>query len=385
MSRVYKDSRLRRLAGQVVWCIDYVDANGQRRREKTSATTRDMAHRILRMRLHDVETAKIHGLPVMEKIAFDAFIPQYLAHVRAVRSETSQSRVKSFVKMLSRVFGNNILSRVTTGDVQRWVDSRSQERTHRGKTAVKPATVEAEFVCLSAIFREAAKRGYVFRNPCRGVTRPRVNNKITRCLTEEQEKDLLAACSEFFRPLVCTALYTGLRKRELQRLSWGDVDFGTGMLTVIHGKGEKMRHVPMVPELQKVLSEVPRSLSNDGAASPYVFNNPETGTAWVDITKQWHRALRGAGIRDFRFHDLRHTFASRLVQRGVPLKAVQELLGHADIKMTLRYAHLASSDLKDAVAVLSSSGTSNWSYRPRPASAGSRQVGAALAQAKKGA
>jgi integrase len=91
----------------------------------------------------------------------------------------------------------------------------------------------------------------------------------------------------------------------------------------------------------------------------------------VDIKKAWARALRIAGIREFRFHDLRHTFASRLVQGGVPIKAVQELLGHADIKMTMRYAHLAPHNLRDAVSVLSKK-----AKRPR-------RVGTKLAQTRK--
>lgn len=90
-----------------------------------------------------------------------------------------------------------------------------------------------------------------------------------------------------------------------------------------------------------------------GEASPYVFNNLDTGTRWVDIRKPWFAALKVAAVRNLHFHDLRHTFASRMVQRGVPLKAVQELLGHADMKTTMRYAHLAPSDLTKAVMSLS--------------------------------
>jgi integrase len=124
-------------------------------------------------------------------------------------------------------------------------------------------------------------------------------------------------------------------------------------VTVVHGKGEKMRHIPMVAELVGVLEGIPRAISDKGEVSPYVFNNPDTATRWVDIKKQWARALRISAIREFRFHDLRHTFASRLAQRGVSLKAIQDLLGHADLKMTMRYAHLAQNDLRDAVSVLS--------------------------------
>ncbi len=85
---------------------------------------------------------------------------------------------------------------------------------------------------------------------------------------------------------------------------------------------------------------------------PHVFTNPDTRTRWCDQKIAWRYTIRRAKVVKFRFHDLRHTFASRLVQAGVPLKAVQELLGHASIEMTMRYAHLAPDDLRRAVEVI---------------------------------
>jgi integrase len=366
MSRVYRDPHKRNAMGQPAWCIDYLDAQGVRRRLRTEASNKELAQKILRKKLDETETIKIHGLSAVETVSFNDFIPEYLAHVNAVRTKTAQIRVPSLARALARTFGPKLLSKVRTGDVQRWIDARSRDKVRGGKNTVKPATVVGEFICLSAIFREARKRGYVHENPCRGVALPKVNNKLTRCLTEEQERKLLAASSDCFRPLVQSALYTGLRLGELLDLRWGDVDFETRILTVVHGKGEKMRHIPMVPELVDVLEEIPRAVSAKGVASPWVFNNPDTATRWVDTKKQWGRALRLSAIREFRFHDLRHTFASRLAQRGVSLKAIQDLLGHADLKMTMRYAHLAQNDLRDAVSVLSSQpGTAKAQSRNR--------------------
>ena len=375
MARVYRDSRLRRSTGQVVWCIDFVDTDGRRRRERTLATTKEGAQRELRRKLDEIDKARIVGLPKISETTFDKFLPDYLAHVDAVRSESAKVRVRSHLKALTRFFSGMLLRKITSGDVQRWIDQRSQEqkltrfRTPM-KRIIKPATVVTEFVTLSAIFREAKKRGHCTENPCRGVSLPRVNNKLIRCLSDDQEKKLLAACTKGLADVVLTALLSGLRRGELFDLRRGDIDLENGILTVVHGKGEKMRHIPIVPELKEVLERQPVHVK-DGKPSPYVFNNPHTCTGWVDIKKAWARALRVAAIRDFRFHDLRHTFASRLVQRGVPIKAVQELLGHADMKMTMRYAHLAPHNLRDAVAVLSKK-----AKRPR-------RVGTRLAQAGK--
>jgi integrase len=351
MARVYRDPRLRSPTGQPVWVVDYHDATGRRRREKTTVATKELAQKILRKRLDEIAEANLTGACPVQAISFDDFSKEYLDHVNAVRSKSSQKKVPSMVRNLAKYFGSMQLSKVTSGNVQRWIDKRSQERK-KNKQPIKPATVVSEFVTLSAIFREGRKRGYVVQNPCRGVSLPRVNNKVMRCLSDVEEERLVPACSDSIRAIVQTALYSGLRKEELFELHWADLDFDHAILTVQHGKGEKKRHIPMIPELVEILKAIPRQVS-DGQVSPYVFNNPDTGTRWVDIRKPWFAALKVAGVRSFRFHDLRHSFASRMVQRGVPLKAIQELLGHSEIKTTMRYAHLAPSDLQKAVSALS--------------------------------
>ncbi len=353
MATVFREPRLSRIAGYPVWCLDYFDLEGRRRRERTNARTKEMAQQVLRKRLEEIERAKLAGTTPIQEIAFDDFTEEYLDHVKAVRSATSAKRVPSHVRNLAKTFGPMVLCKVTRGAVQRWVDQRTASKKRGGKVVVKPATVVNEFVTLSAIFREAVKRGYASSNPCRGISLPRVNNQITRCLTDAEEDKLLAACCDSLRPIVVTALYSGMRKGELLALQWGDVDFDQQILTVVHGKGEKRRHIPMAPEIVDALKEVPRHVSKDGAASPYVFNNPQTGTCWVDFKKMWGSALRAAGIRDFRFHDSRHTFASRAVRKGVALKTVQELLGHASLKMVMRYAHMAPGDLRNGILAIS--------------------------------
>ena len=113
--------------------------------------------------------------------------------------------------------------------------------------------------------------------PCRGA------HGRTAPLPDEQERKLLDASSDCFRPLIQAALYTGMRLGELLDLRWGDVDFEARIATVVHGKGEKTRHIPMLPELVEVLEQIPRAVSSKGEVSPWVFNNPDTATRWVDI------------------------------------------------------------------------------------------------------
>lgn len=156
--------------------------------------------------------------------------------------------------------------------------------------------------------------------------------------------------TDHLTPMVLFALNTGLRFGEITGLKWRDVDLVRALVTVVthHAKSGKARHVPLNSDAVTVLRAWrPASPSLDA----YVFPGPE-GDRLVDVKTAWTSLLTAATIKEFRFHDLRHTFASKLVQSGVDLNTVRELLGHADIAMTLRYAHLAPEHRAAAVAKL---------------------------------
>jgi len=148
------------------------------------------------------------------------------------------------------------------------------------------------------------------------------------------------------RGVSCSARQTGLRKGELFRLQWLDVDLDQEIILVKNTKSNK-RYVPLNPTAVAILKAVPRKED-----SVHVFVDPSSKEALKNIERAWRKALKAAKITQFRFHDLRHTFASRLVQQGVHLKAVQELLGHRQSSTTDRYAHLGPTDIREAVAKL---------------------------------
>jgi integrase len=154
---------------------------------------------------------------------------------------------------------------------------------------------------------------------------------------------------EQYKDLVIVALNTGLRKTEQLSLKWTDVDFRLEQIIVRQSKSGESRVIPInqaASECFKRLSKV-RLLNN-----PYVFPGENPGERQKDLPKFWERYLEQAGIEDFHWHDLRHTFASRLVMAEVDLYTVSKLLGHADIQMTQRYAHLTPGHMKQAVARL---------------------------------
>jgi integrase len=151
-------------------------------------------------------------------------------------------------------------------------------------------------------------------------------------------------------PIVLVALNTGLRRGEIFKLEWPDINFKKRLLTV-KGEGAKSgntRHIPMNDEAFAALV----GWRNQTEANGLVFSSPVTGEELNNIKKSWAMVISSAGIKNFRFHDLRHTFASKLVMAGVDLNTVRELLGHASIEMTLRYAHLAPEHKANAVALL---------------------------------
>jgi integrase len=154
--------------------------------------------------------------------------------------------------------------------------------------------------------------------------------------------------TDYLTPLVLVALNTGLRRGELLQLCWRDVQPEQRVLTV-RGEGAKTgqtRHVPLNTEALRVLKAwKPTEAQEDW----FVFSGSSSMTPLTEARKAWEGVLRRAKLRSFRFHDLRHTFASKLVMAGVDLNTVRELLGHRKIAMTLRYAHLAPQHKAAAV------------------------------------
>jgi integrase len=152
-------------------------------------------------------------------------------------------------------------------------------------------------------------------------------------------------------PIVSLALNTGLRKGEIFNLRWADADLRRAQLTV-RGTGAKSgqtRHVPLNREAVAVLRAWQTTTTDQTA---HVFAGRSEGEPLDDVKKAWLPVVKAAKLKAFTFHDLRHTFASKLVMAGVDLNTVRELLGHADIKMTLRYAHIAPAHAAAAVAKL---------------------------------
>jgi integrase len=181
-----------------------------------------------------------------------------------------------------------------------------------------------------------------------------------RFLTVEEAQALVSVCDEHLRPIVITALHTGMRRGEILSLTWDNVDLVNGFITLTETKNGEKREVPIDGTLRETFNRLPRRfVEKDGKDGekvkelvPSLFHDPDTLKPYGSVKRSFATAMKTAKITGCRFHDLRHTFASQLVMAGVDLTTVKELLGHKDIKMTLRYAHLAPAHKRNAINVL---------------------------------
>jgi len=178
----------------------------------------------------------------------------------------------------------------------------------------------------------------------------KVRNEVDRWLTSDEEARLMAVCSPWLREIIVFALHTGMRQGEILNLQWQDIDFARSTLVIMKSENGNRRTLPINSTVYELLA-TKQALT--GATEGRVFGTPLGNPLKVRfLVREFCKSRDRAGIADFRFHDLRHTFATRLVQRGVHIYKVQRLLGHKTQHMTQRYAHHSPESLREGVDVL---------------------------------
>ena len=326
------------------WGISYIDTRGQQVR-KMVAAYKDAAERILKKIETDIAEGKYLDIKKYEKIYFEDFAQEYIKTY--VRLELKEQRNEEYLVMrLAAQFKGRYLHQIDQLMVRQFMARRLKD--------VRPASVNREFQTLKSMFNRAIEWDMLNgKNPAVGINNIPQNNSRCRWLTEQEQARLLSCCHEnLTRVLVLIALKTGMRWGEIKTLKWSQsprsnyIDFANGVIFVHEAlsKSQKSRHIPLSNAVRRALESIERIPGEE-----YIFLNPETKKPLGSVKRSFHTAMRRAGITNFRFHDLRHTFASQLVRNGVDLYVVQKLLGHSTPKMTQRYAHLRQDQLKDAI------------------------------------
>jgi len=321
-----------------VWYIDY-SLNGRRVRKKVGRSKK-MAELALKETELRIAKGEFLGVAEPKKLVFDKLCDEYLQFSKANKRPASHRRDTISVMHLCVTFHERFIASISTSDLEQYKNLRRKE--------VSPATVNRELSCIKHMFNKAIQWGYLTKNPFVNVRKFKEPPGRLRYLTDVEIQILLNCCNGHTKDTVRMALNTGMRKGEILNLKWADVDMHNRVITVRESKNNETRNIPINDTLYTMLKEI--STHKRGY---YVFAN-DNGKPYGDIRTGFRKALKRAGIADFRFHDLRHTFASKLVMNGVDIRTVQTLMGHKDISMTMRYSHLSSAHLKEAVKKLES-------------------------------
>ncbi|MDD3017837.1 MAG: tyrosine-type recombinase/integrase [Comamonas sp.] len=341
--------QLERLApGKGTWRLRYTGLDGRTRRcltlgdagVLTLAQARQLADKARNKIAMGVdpceEKAAVKAVPT-----FAQFAARYLEFVRGYKRswQTDESLLRNH--LLPR-FGKKYLDEITRDDVLRMHRTRLEE-------GAKPGSANRLLIMMRYMFNLALRWEvpHLVANPTQGVPLYEENNQRDRYLSSEEAQRLYrAVCaseSPMLRYIVPMLILTGARKREVLDARWEDLDVVNRRWRIAMTKSGKARHVPLSDGALQVLQLVPR-LSD----CAWVFANPATRKPFVSIFYAWNTARTRAGLADVRIHDLRHSFASLLVNSGRTLYEVQHLLGHTQIKTTQRYAHLSQETLLEA-------------------------------------
>jgi integrase len=343
----------------------YRDETGKYHNVKKVAKSRSHAKEVLKQLLRELDD---HGgkSVASARMTFgelaDYYDKSYLIEAqyvgdRKVAGLRSCYDGKFRLEILREYFGIRRLREITHSDLEKFRIARLGTKTKHDKQR-SIATVNRELGLLRRVLNVAVANGWIHRSPFTmgkslisvGDEKPR-----ERILTREEEERMLAACTGWrahLRPILICALDTGMRRGELFKLVWADVDFDNKLITIraFNTKTMRQRQIGMTERLARELAIL------------YAKNpNPEALLFGIGSIKgSWNKVRRQAGIMDLRFHDLRHTYATRLVSKHLPLSEVSRVLGHTQPTMTYRYTHLTVETARRAAAALDALHSSNF-------------------------
>lgn len=329
--------------GRERWYLDYRDAGGKRIQKVAGhAFSSDEAISALKSAVFK-EHRKEWGIQAPpERVLFSEFSRMYLDDYAKQNKRSWKDDHYRLRASMGPFFDNFALGEITPHMIE-------QYKAHRLESGVSKSTVNREITLLKKMFNLAIDWQLASNNPVVKVKLfSEKGTQKERILSESEEQRLLSKCPDFLRPIVFMALNTGMRRGEILNLKWSQVDLEKRQIRVLQTKSGLMRMIPINEPLQGVLS----LLRAKNGQNELVFPNPMTGKPYVELKKSFKQACSNAGVQELRFHDLRHTFATRLIEAGVDIITVRDLLGHFSVKVTQRYTHSGQVQKAQAVKVL---------------------------------
>jgi len=321
------------------YCIDYKDAEGKRKREVVrAARSREEAAVVLEQRRERV-FFQLNGIKKKRgPISFSGFADEYLREYAANKKSRNTDEFR--LRAAREFFKGRHLHEIDMFLLEQFGNSRR-------KAGNSEASVNRYYALLKKMFNCAIDWGYLSsENPvCKIRLKKEGNSYRKRVLSEDEENRLLEASPDYLRPIIVAAIHSGMRRGELLGLKWDDIDPQAQTIKVRSeiSKSGKERRIPMDSLLGAEMLRLRAASGKNETAFPPHFRKVREG---------FEKACRAAGIAGLRFHDLRHTFATRLIARGADLVSVQNLLGHSSLNVTQLYAHPIDERMRKAVELL---------------------------------
>jgi integrase len=347
---------IRNRDGKLSARLTWTRANGKRGEREQRVETKSEAWRLIREWLLELDEQGDKAFDV-QKLTFSDladhvrdrhFVEPIERDGRRISGVRTWKDRRRILEVCRAFFGKRLLRSITWGDVEQFRRARLSVPTWRGDERAI-ATVNRELAALRLAFNVAKAEGWIKRNPFemgRNLIEVAHEVKRERILTIEEEARLLPECvgpSAHLRPILICAIDTGMRQGEIFTLTAADVNLDTRLIS-IRSTNTKTQRARQVPISVRLLAEM-RAL--------IPFREPDERVFGIEsnIKTSFRTACERAGIEGLRFHDLRHTAATRWIQAGIPVTTVSRLLGHADIQTTMRYVNPTPQMLADVLSI----------------------------------
>lgn len=322
-------------SGQVRWYLDFKDADGRRIRKVVEhAQSSDDALMVLQKKESDAFLKQNPGLIKKREVSFEEFAKTYLEdYIKVNRRNWKSDEYR--LQFLVGHFRGFLLTQITPLRIE-------EMKSRRLEAGNAKSTINRYLALLKRLFTLAIQEGYCEENPVKKVKFYSEKDSFReRTLTTDEEKRLFEASSERLRPVLVVALNTAMRLGEILGLRWSRIDLRSGTLRVERTKSGKVLTLPMNSVLRKELMGLRKRKSKEDAVFPF-----------KSIRTAFENARERAELSGLTFHALRHTAGSRMIERGVDVITVKEIMGHSSVVVTQRYLHTRQELMRRAVEVL---------------------------------